>query len=80
MIRGFPTSAKLRRYIQTEFEKAKGELIIKELDPEPKRALQRLALVMVAGRLAVELDILRLDFEEIGNAIFSIRDACLVEQ
>ncbi len=70
----------LRRFIKGEFEKIIDELKISDLQPELVRALQRLALVSVAGNLANELGILPFEREDIKNAVIHIRNAWLKGQ
>jgi putative DNA primase/helicase len=70
----------LRKLVKDEYKKGNSELTIKSLEPEKARALQRLALVMVAGNLAVELGILPFEKEEINSAILHIRNVWLKGQ
>lgn len=80
IINRFKNFGLLKRFIKDAFETANSELEIKGLEPEQARALQRLALVKVAGDLAVELGILPFEKEDIKNAIIHIRNTWLKGQ
>ena len=67
----------LQNTIQDMLDDAAHELTPKRLAAEETRALRRLALVHVAGTLAVRLGILPLAEAEIYQAIRTVRDAWL---
>lgn len=74
LINKFQNFSRLRRFLQSEFEIAKSKFLINGLSPEQNRALQRLALVMVAGKLASSFDIFPFDEEEIKDSLVLIRE------
>ncbi|MBT6739558.1 MAG: DUF927 domain-containing protein [Nitrospina sp.] len=80
MIKEFKNFFLLRKFIREELEKANKGLLIRNLEPEQVRALQRLALVMVAGKLVTEFDIIPFKNEEINHAILHIRNVWLKGQ
>jgi putative DNA primase/helicase len=80
LIKSYKNFHSLKKMVKGELEKSNKELTIKSLEPEQARALQRLALIKVAGELAVEFDILPFEKEDIKNAIIHIRDVWIKGQ
>jgi putative DNA primase/helicase len=80
LINQFPTLSELSREIRKEYKEAHTLISIKALGPEQSRALQRLALVLAAGKIALKLEILPLEKEELEESILFIRDTWLRDQ
>ena len=77
LIARFTDFRTLAQYVGTQLKQCEKALTPAKIQPEQQRALRRVALVQVAGLLAVELGILPLDPEEIIKAVHLIRDAWL---
>ncbi len=67
----------LRCALTPRLDKAMADLAVAGLEPEQKRALRRLALVVVAGELASQWGVLPFDRAEILEAAKVVRDAWL---
>lgn len=79
LIARFNTFSEKRSTVSNHYQSAKNALVFQSLEPEHARALQKLALVEVAGSLASDLGILPLSAGEINESIQFIRKAWLSE-
>ncbi len=71
----FSSYSDLRTTVQARLEEALNNLPSAGLQPEAKRAQKRLALVQVAGELAIECGVLPIERSEVTDAVRAARDA-----
>lgn len=67
----------LKFLIGEQMESTIKDLVIGVSEPEQMRAIKRMALVQVAGELAVELQLLPFTTQEVSDALTFVRDAWL---
>ena len=79
LIRRFDNFHHFSAYVRARLERAENLLAPPNLEPEQRRALRRFALILVAGELAVEYEILPFEKAEVESAVNEIIKAWLTE-
>jgi len=79
LTREFPTAEALSTAVRDRLQQARARLELPGVAAEAVRAMDRLAIVQVAGEWATELGILPLSRDEIRAAVRTVRHAWLTE-
>lgn len=79
IVQRFSNTSALSAVVMRELDACEKQLTPPEAEPEQRRAIRRLALVMAAGRLACELGILSFNQDETDNAVHAVTKAWLAD-